>query len=93
VSSSGPSLNQSRVRFDGGNSRQFLAPTLRPGDIVIFDNLPAHKSAAVLDAIQAAGPTLRFLSPSSPDFNPIENAFSKLKTPLWKTDSRTINPP
>jgi transposase len=56
----------------------------RPGDIVILDNLPAHKGAAVREAIQAAGATLRFLPPYSPDFNPIENAFSKLKARLRK---------
>jgi len=59
--------------------RQTLAPTLRPGDIVILNNLPAHKGAAAREVIQAAGATLRFLPPYSPDFNPIENAVSKLK--------------
>jgi len=72
-------------------ARQVLAPTLRPGDIVILDNLPAHKGAAVREAIQAAGATLRFLPPYSPDFNPIENAFSKLKALLRKAASRTID--
>jgi transposase len=66
-------------------------PTLRPGDIVILDNLPAHKGAAVREAIQAAGATLRFLPPYSPDFNPIENAFSKLKALLRKAATRTID--
>jgi len=58
---------------------QVLAPTLSPGDIVIMDNLPAHKPVAVREAIEATGAELRFLPPYSPDFNPIEMAFSKLK--------------
>ncbi len=70
---------------------QVLAPTLIPGDIVIMDNLPAHKPAAVRRAIEAAGSELRFLPPYSPDFNPIEMAFSKLKASLKKTAARTIN--
>jgi transposase len=70
---------------------QVLAPTLIPGDIVIMDNLPAHKPAAVRRAIEAAGAELRFLPPYSPDFNPIEMAFSKLKAFLKKTAARTIN--
>uniref|UniRef100_B0T7R7 Putative transposase of insertion sequence n=1 Tax=Caulobacter sp. (strain K31) TaxID=366602 RepID=B0T7R7_CAUSK len=61
---------------------QILVPTLRPGDIVILDNLGAHKSAAARRAIKAAGASLLFLSPYSPDLNPIENAFSKLKALL-----------
>jgi transposase len=72
-------------------TQQILATTLRPGDIVILDNLPAHKGAAVRDTIQAAGATLRFLPPCSPDFNPIENAFSKLKALLRKAATRTID--
>ena len=71
---------------------QVLAPTLRPGDIVVLDNLPAHKGgAAVRNAITAAGASLRYLPPYSPDFNPIENAFSKLKAVLRKAAARTIN--
>lgn len=71
---------------------RFWHPPLRPGDLVILDNLSAHKGAAVREAIQAAGATLRFLPPYSPDFNPIENAFSKLKALLRKAASRTIVP-
>ena len=71
-------------------AQQVLAPTLRPGDIVILDNLPAHKGAAVREAIQAKGATLRFLPPYSPDFNPIENAFAKLKALLRKAAERTV---
>ncbi len=70
---------------------QVLVPTLAPGDIVIMDNLPAHKSVAVRHAIEAAGAELRFLPPYSPDFNPIEMAFSKLKAFLKKTAARTVN--
>ena len=70
---------------------QVLVPTLIPGDIVIMDNLPAHKSVAVRHAIEAAGAKLRFLPPYSPDFNPIEMAFSKLKAFLKKTAARTVD--
>lgn len=69
---------------------QVLAPTLRPGDVVIMDNLPAHKSAAVRRAIEKAGAELRLLPPYSPDFNPIENAFAKLKALLRKAAARTV---
>ena len=68
-----------------------LAPTLTAGDIVIMDNLPAHKSAAVRKAIEATGAELRLLPPYSPDFNPIENAFAKLKALLRKAAARTVN--
>ncbi len=56
-----------------------LAPTLKPGDIVVLDNLPAHKSAEAERAIRAKGAWLLFLPPYSPDLNPIEMAFAKLK--------------
>lgn len=69
---------------------QFLMPVLKPGDIVIMDNLPAHKGDAVREAIEAAGARLRYLPPYSPDLNPIENAFSKLKAGLKKIAARTI---
>jgi transposase len=68
---------------------QVLAPTLKPGDVVVMDNLPAHKSAAVRVAIEAKGATLNYLPPYSPDFNPIENAFAKLKAFLRKAEART----
>lgn len=68
---------------------QVLVPTLKPGDIVVMDNLGSHKGAAVRAAIEAAGAELRFLPPYSPDFNPIENAFSKLKALLRKAAART----
>jgi transposase len=70
---------------------QILVPTLRPGDTVILDNLAAHKNAAVRSAIEAAGANIRFLPPYSPDLNPIENAFAKLKARLRKAAARTID--
>ena len=70
--------------------RQILAPTLTQGDIVIIDNLPAHKVAGVREAIEAVGAELRYLPPYSPDFNPIEKAFAKLKAFLRKAAQRTI---
>lgn len=69
---------------------QVLVPTLAPGDVVIMDNLPAHKAAGIRDAIEAAGASLLYLPPYSPDFNPIENAFAKLKALLRAKAERTI---
>ena len=69
---------------------QVLVPTLAPGDVVILDNLPAHRVSGVREAIEAAGATLLFLPPYSPDFNPIEQAFAKLKALLRKAAARTI---
>jgi transposase len=69
---------------------QVLAPDLAPGDIVVMDNLPAHKVAGVRQAIEAAGAALLYLPPYSPDFNPIEMAFSKLKAILRKAAARTV---
>jgi transposase len=69
---------------------QVLAPTLTPGDVAVMDNLPAHKSGGVREAIEAAGANLMFLPPYSPDFNPIENAFAKLKALLRARAERTI---
>lgn len=66
-----------------------LCPTLRPGQVVAMDNLSAHKSGAVRAAVEAAGCTLRFLPPYSPDFSPIELAFSKLKAHLKAAGART----
>jgi transposase len=71
--------------------QQVLVPTLRPGDIVILDNLAAHKNADVRRAIEAAGAELRFLPPYSPDLNPIENAFAKFKALLRKAAARTVD--
>lgn len=69
--------------------RRVLVPTLRPGDVVVMDNLGCHKSPKVREAIEAAGAELRFLPPYSPDFNPIEFAFSKLKALLRAAAART----
>ena len=69
---------------------QMLAPTLAAADIVVMDNLPAHKPEAVRAAIEAKGATLRYLPPYSPDLNPIEMAFSKFKALLKKAAARTI---
>lgn len=68
---------------------QVLAPTLKPGDIVLMDNLAAHRVSGVREAIEAAGATRLFLPPYSPDFNPIEQVFSKLKAWLRKAAART----
>jgi transposase len=68
-----------------------LVPELEPGDIVIMDNLSSHKGPRVREMIEAAGATLLFLPPYSPDFNPIENAFSKLKAHLRKAAERTVD--
>ena len=69
---------------------QALVPTLRPGDIVIMDNLSTHKRPAVRNAIRAAGARLLFLPPYSPDLNPIEQVFAKLKALLRKAAERTV---
>ncbi len=68
----------------------FLAPTLRRGDVVVMDNLGSHKVAGVREAIARAGATLRYLPVYSPDFNPIEQAFAKLKALLRKAAARTF---
>jgi transposase len=84
--------------FDGPiNAARFLAyveqalvPTLRPGDVVILDNLSSHKGKAVRQAIRNAGAHLIFLPKYSPDLNPIEQVFAKLKTLLRKKAARTV---
>jgi transposase len=70
-------------------ARTLLAPCLRPGDIVVMDNLPAHKVASAREAIEAAGATLLFLPPYSPDLNPIEMAIAQIKASLKKAAART----
>jgi len=70
--------------------RECLAPTLKPGDLVIADNLPSHKVAGVTKAIEAAGATLRHLPPYSPDFNPIAQLCATLKALLRKAAHRTV---
>lgn len=69
---------------------QILVPTLKPGDIVIIDNLGSHKGKAVRRAIRSAGARLFFLPPYSPDLNPIEQVFAKLKTLLRRAAERTV---
>ncbi len=69
---------------------QVLGPTLSHGDVVVMDNLPAHKLPAVRAAIERTGAVLKLLPPYSPDFNPIEMAFSKIKANLRKTAARTL---
>ncbi len=70
---------------------QHLAPVLNPGDIVVMDNLSSHKVAGVREAIEAVGAELRYLPPYSPDLNPIELAFSKLKKLLRDGAERTVD--
>lgn len=86
-----------RLRFDGamtadrfvGYVRHVLGPALRPGQIVVMDNLRAHHAPGVRAAIEARGATVLYLPPYSPDFNPIEEAFSKLKHALRRAEPRT----
>jgi transposase len=88
----------SRSALDGPINRasfvayieQCLAPTLKRGDIVVIDNLPAHKVPGVKEAIEAAGATLQYLPQYSPDLNPIEMPFSKFKAFLRKVSERTV---
>jgi transposase len=70
---------------------QVLVPELKHGDIVVMDNLGSHKGAGVGAAIEAAGASLLYLPPYSPDFNPIENAFAKIKAMLRKAGERTVD--
>jgi len=70
---------------------QVLVPTLRPGDVVVLDNLVVHKQPEVRAAIEAVGARLRFLPPYSPDFNPIEQVFAKLKAFLRAARPRSFN--
>ena len=72
---------------------EVLTPTLQPGDIVVMDNLPAHKVAGVREAIRAAKAGLLYLPPYSPDLNPIEQLFAKLKTLLRKAAARSREAP
>ena len=71
--------------------RHVLIPTLRSGDVVVMDNLSSHKRASVREMLEAVGARLLFLPPYSPDFNPIEMAFAKLKSLLRRAAERTIN--
>jgi transposase len=69
---------------------QVLAPTLKPGDTIVLDNLSAHKVPGVREAVEAAGARLLYLPPYSPDFNPIEQLFAKLKALLRKAAERSV---
>jgi transposase len=71
--------------------REFLAPTLRPGDIVIMDNLRSHKVLGVAEIIESAGATILYLPPYSPDFNPIEQMWSKIKAYLRMVKARSVD--
>ena len=70
---------------------QFLAPTLKLGDIVVMDNLASHKVAGIREAIEATGASLLYLPPYSPDLNPIEQVFAKIKALLRKAKARTLD--
>jgi transposase len=70
---------------------QVLVPELAPGDVVVMDNLGSHKGPGIRTAIEAAGASLLYLPPYSPDFNPIENAFAKLKALLRKAAERSVD--
>ena len=72
-----------------GYVERILAPTLRAGDVVVMDNLSPHKTAGVQNAIESVGATLRYLPPYSPDFNPIESMWSKVKHHLCSRAART----
>lgn len=72
-----------------GFCEQFLAPTLRPGDLVVLDNLASHKSSSAVAAVEKVGAKLVYLPPYSPDLNPIENVFSKLKQLIRGSRPRT----
>jgi len=69
---------------------EFLAPALRPGDVVVMDNLASHKVTGVVAAVEAVGARVLYLPPYSPDFNPIEMAISKIKTLLRSLEERTV---
>lgn len=71
--------------------RQFLIPTLKVGDVVVMDNLGSHKGKAIREAIRGAGAKLFFLPPYSPDLNPIEQVFAKLKHGLRRSAERTVD--
>jgi transposase len=70
---------------------QVLAPTLLPGDVVVLDNLSSHKAVGIQAAIEARGATVLFLPPYSPDLNPIELCWSKIKTVLRTAKARTVD--
>jgi transposase len=83
------------LRFNGNAFRtwvqQILVPVLEPGDVIVIDNLSAHKIAGIVEAIEGAGAQVRYLLPYSPDFNPIKQVFAKFKTLFRKTAARTMD--
>jgi len=79
-----------RCTFEG-YAQQYLAPSLRPGDVVVMDNLSSHKSPAVVEAIESADATVWYLPPYSPDLNPIEKLWSKVKAWLRRVGARTFD--
>ena len=83
----GPINGESFLRY----VEQFLVPTLKPGDVVVMDNLGSHKADSIRQAIKSAGARLIYLPPYSPDLNPIEQAFSKLKHSLRKAKERSMD--
>jgi transposase len=85
----GPMTGEAFLAYVG----QFLAPVPAEGDLVVLDNLPAHRGAGVREVIRATGASLLYLPPSSPDLNPIEQVFAKLKAPLRKAAARTKEDP
>ena len=92
-------VQDATVVFDGpmnsetfrAYTQQCLAPSLRPGDIVVMDNLSSHKTIGVRQAIEAAGADLWYLPPYSPDFNPIEKLWSKVKAWLRRVGAKTFD--
>jgi transposase len=92
-------MKEATVVFDGSMNtatfetytQQFLAPALRPGDVVVMDNLGAHKSPAIRHAIESAGADLWYLPAYSPDLNPIEKLWSKVKTWLRRVSAKTFD--
>ena len=95
VRGEGPYIYDAKGRLDNPTFlayvEQVLVPTLRPGDVVVLDNLAMHKQAEVQAAIERVGARIRFLPPYSPDFNPIEQAFAKLKAFLRAARPRTFD--
>lgn len=91
-------IREATVVFDGATNamifhqyvEQHLVPSLRPGDIVVMDNLASHKAAGVVEAIEAVDASVWYLPPYSPDLNPIEKMWSKVKTLLRAAEARTV---
>jgi len=84
-------IKKQQVRPTSDGYEKVLVPELRAGDVAIMDNLSSHKGPRVQEIIEAASAQLRYLPPYSPDFNPIENAFSRLKALLRRAAKRTLD--